>query len=305
MKRTLVPAISALLALLLLCGCTGASVPTPTSSPTPGVSASQHPSGSPTPDQIHPSTIPVPSSSSPATAAPSAAATPTHSAAVIPTAAPKSVSTPRPTSTPAPVHRHSYTSVVTPPSCTTKGYTTYTCACGHRYQDHVTSALGHAFGDWVTTVAPTASSAGTRVRTCTRCGAQESATIPPAFEASAITRQVVNLVNQERAKAGLPPLAAATNLDIYAQTRSTELPTVFDHVRPDGSNPLTAVFSLGNYSTAGENIAMGYTSSQAVMEGWMKSPGHRENILSAKYTSIGVGCYKHNGVLYWTQIFAG
>lgn len=297
MKRTLIPIISALLALLLLCGCTGASVATPTSSPTPGVSASPHPSSSPTPDQPHPSTSPVPSSSAPSTAVPSAAVTPT--------AAPKSVSTPRPTSTPTPVHRHSYTAVVTSPSCTTKGYTTYTCACGYHYQDHVTSALGHTFGDWVTTVAPTASSAGTQVRTCTFCGAQESATIPPAFEPSAITRQVVNLVNQERANAGLPPLTAVTNLDIYAQTRSTELPTVFDHVRPDGSNPLTTVFSLGNYSTAGENIAMGYASAQAVMEGWMKSPGHRENILSTKYTFIGVGCYNHNGVMCWTQIFAG
>lgn len=293
MKRTLIPIISALLALLLLCGCTGASVATPTSSPAPGVSASPHPSSSPTPDQPHPSTSPVPSSSAPSTAVPSAAVTPT--------AAPKSVSTPRPT----PVHRHSYTAVVTSPSCTTKGYTTYTCACGYHYQDHVSSALGHTFGDWVTTVAPTAFSAGTQVRTCTFCGTQESATIPPAFEPSAITRQVVNLVNQERANAGLPPLTAVTNLDIYAQTRSTELPTVFDHVRPDGSNPLTAVFSLGNYSTAGENIAMGYASAQAVMEGWMKSPGHRENILSTKYSFIGVGCYNHNGVMCWTQIFAG
>ncbi len=297
MKRTLIPTLSALLALLLLCGCTGARAPTPTPSSTPGVSASPQPSVTPTSDPTEPSASPAASSSPPATAAPSAAVT--H------TAAPRPVATPRPTPTPAPVHHHSYTSVVTPPSCTTQGYTTYTCACGARYQDHFTAALGHSFGAWVTTVAPTASSAGTKVRTCTRCGAQESATIPPVFDPSSMASQVVDLVNQERAKAGLSPLTAVSNLNSFAQTRSTELVTVFDHVRPDGSNPLTAVFGLGNYSTAGENIAMGYSSAQAVMEGWMNSPGHRANILSANFTSIGVGCYSSNGVLYWTQVFAG
>lgn len=297
MKRTLIPTLSALLALLLLCGCTGAGAPTPTPSSTPGVSASPQPSVTPTSDPTQPSASPAASSSAPATAVPSAVVTPT--------AAPRPVATPRPAQTPAPVHHHSYTSVVTPPSCTTQGYTTYTCACGARYQDHVTAALGHSFGAWVTTVAPTASAAGTQVRTCTRCGAQESATLPPVFEPSSTARQVVDLVNQERAKAGLSPLTAVGNLHSYAHTRSTELVTVFDHVRPDGSNPLTAVFSLGSYSTAGENIAMGYSSAQAVMEGWMNSPGHRANILSANFTSIGVGCYSYNGVLYWTQIFAG
>lgn len=297
MKRALIPTLSALLALLLLCGCTGARAPTPTPSPTPGVSASPQPSVTSTSDPTQPSASPAVSNSAPATTAPSAAVT--H------TSAPQPVATPRPAPTSAPVHHHSYTSVVTPPSCTTQGYTTYTCACGAHYQDHVTAALGHSFGAWVITVAPTASSSGTKVRTCTRCGAQESATISPVFDPNSVASQVVNLVNQERAKAGLSPLTAVGNLHSYAQTRSTELVSVFDHVRPDGSNPLTSVFNLGSYSTAGENIAMGYSSAQAVMDGWMNSPGHRANILNANFTSIGVGCYNHNGVLYWTQIFAG
>ena len=57
------------------------------------------------------------------------------------------------------------------------------------------------------------------------------------------------------------------------------------------------------YKTAGENIAMGYSSAQKVMQGWMNSSGHRANILNPSFTQIGVG-YVADGH-YWTQQFIG
>ena len=59
-----------------------------------------------------------------------------------------------------------------------------------------------------------------------------------------------------------------------------------------------------NYMSAGENIAYGQRTPEEVMNAWMNSQGHRENILNSRYTSIGVGCYQSsNGTLYWTQLF--
>ena len=58
-----------------------------------------------------------------------------------------------------------------------------------------------------------------------------------------------------------------------------------------------------SYRTAGENIAMGQTTPEAVVNGWMNSEGHRANILNSSYTQIGVG-YAANGH-YWTQLFIG
>ena len=71
-------------------------------------------------------------------------------------------------------HVHSYTSVVTAPSCTEKGYTTHTCTCGDSYVDSYTDALGHSYGAWKQTKAPTCTAAGIETRTCTRCSASET-----------------------------------------------------------------------------------------------------------------------------------
>ena len=71
-------------------------------------------------------------------------------------------------------HVHSYTSIVTAPTCTEKGHTTHTCACGDSYVDSYTDALGHSYGTWKQTKAPTCTAKGTEVRTCTRCNASET-----------------------------------------------------------------------------------------------------------------------------------
>ncbi len=75
-------------------------------------------------------------------------------------------------------HEHSYTAVVTPPTCTEKGYTTHTCSCGHSYVDTYTDALGHAWDGGKVTKQPTATEAGIKTFTCTRCSATKTETIP-------------------------------------------------------------------------------------------------------------------------------
>ena len=75
-------------------------------------------------------------------------------------------------------HEHSYTAVVTPPTCTEKGYTTHTCACGDSYVDTYTDALGHAWDSGTVTKEPTATETGIRTYTCTRCGETKTESIP-------------------------------------------------------------------------------------------------------------------------------
>ena len=73
-----------------------------------------------------------------------------------------------------PSHAHEYTEKVTNPTCTTGGYTTYTCDCGDTYKGNETSATGHSFGDWVTTKEPTETATGTAERVCKDCNHKEN-----------------------------------------------------------------------------------------------------------------------------------
>ena len=75
-------------------------------------------------------------------------------------------------------HEHSYTAVVTAPTCTEKGYTTHTCACGDSYVDTYVDALGHAWDSGTVTKQPTATETGVRTYTCTRCHETKTETIP-------------------------------------------------------------------------------------------------------------------------------
>ena len=77
------------------------------------------------------------------------------------------------------VHEHSYTAVVTAPSCTEGGYTTYTCSCGDSYTANETAALGHLWGDWVVTTPAQIGVAGVETRVCSRCEASETRSIEP------------------------------------------------------------------------------------------------------------------------------
>ena len=110
---------------------------------------------------------------------------------------------------------------------------------------------------------------------------------------------VLTLVNQERSKNGLKPLVMNQSLMDTAMLRAAECAVCFSHTRPNGSTCMTA-----NTLMSGENIAFNQMNADDVMNSWMNSTGHRENILSGDYTTIGVGCFKkNNGRITWVQCF--
>ena len=117
-------------------------------------------------------------------------------------------------------------------------------------------------------------------------------------------QEVLELVNAERAKAGLPALTTNAALKAAADKRAQETKASFSHTRPNGSKFSTVLKEYGiSYRTAGENIAYGQRSPQEVVNAWMNSPGHRANILNRSFGKIGIGVYQSGGVIYWTQLF--
>ena len=123
--------------------------------------------------------------------------------------------------------------------------------------------------------------------------------------ADSYANEVLTLVNIQRSQAGLGALSWDSKLASAANVRAKEIVSLFSHTRPDGSTCFTAVENDGSYMTLGENIAYGYTSASSVMNDWMSSPGHRENILNGSFTKLGVSCYYENGTYYWVQMFGG
>lgn len=122
--------------------------------------------------------------------------------------------------------------------------------------------------------------------------------------ADAYVTEVVRLVNVERAKYGLHALTMDSTVNAAAQVRAQEIVSTFSHTRPNGSSCFTALREAGvSYLGAGENIAYGQSSAQAVVNAWMNSEGHRANILNERFTTIGVGHHVQNGVHYWAQFF--
>ncbi len=110
--------------------------------------------------------------------------------------------------------------------------------------------------------------------------------------------QVLNLVNKKRKAKGLSSLVMDQSLLTTAMKRGTEIAVMFSHTRPDGS-----LCFYANSAMVAENIAAGQRSASAVMDSWMNSEGHKANILGEDYTTIGIGCFYHNGTYYWVQCF--
>lgn len=121
---------------------------------------------------------------------------------------------------------------------------------------------------------------------------------------SEFEKQVVDLTNAERAKAGLKPLEMHSPLMGVARAKSEDMAknNYFSHTSPTFGSPFDQIKSAGiSYRSAGENIAQGQRTPQQVVQAWMDSPGHRQNIMNASYTHIGVG-FVEDGY-YWTQQF--
>lgn len=121
----------------------------------------------------------------------------------------------------------------------------------------------------------------------------------------AYAEEIVDLVNKERIKNGLSKVSLRNDITALANERAKELKTLYSHTRPDGTNITTKIINELIASSAAENIANGQTTPEQVMNDWMNSKVHRENILSPKYDGLGVGYYESNGICYWVQLFVG
>ena len=113
--------------------------------------------------------------------------------------------------------------------------------------------------------------------------------------------ELIRLTNKEREDAGLEPFDVDADAMEYAQLRAEEISESFAHKRPNGDSS-----SMYGSCTYGENIAKGYTTPEAAINGWMNSDGHRRTMMgdySDYGNRFGVGVYKKNGTIYWTQEF--
>ena len=119
-------------------------------------------------------------------------------------------------------------------------------------------------------------------------------------------RAVVDLVNNIRTSRGLGALSENWELSRVARYKSRDMQEqhYFSHTSPTYGSPFDMMRAFGlAYRTAGETIAMGYPTPEAVVDGWMNSEGHRKNILNPAFTVIGVGYVAEGN--YWTQMFIG
>lgn len=126
---------------------------------------------------------------------------------------------------------------------------------------------------------------------------------------NSMEKQVASLTNSERKSAGFGSLTLDSQLSKLARMKAEDMAKkgYFSHTSPTYGSAFDMMKKYGvSYRTAGENIAKGQKTPEAVMNGWMNSSGHRANILSSTYTHIGVGYAKDSkGNTYWVQIFKG
>ncbi len=133
-----------------------------------------------------------------------------------------------------------------------------------------------------------------------------------------VTQRVLELANGARAQsrrcgskffAAVPPLSLSSKLTRAAVEHSKDMAkhNAFDHDGTDGSTPPQRATRAGYvWRTVGENIAAGATSADEVMEGWLASPGHCENLMDPRFTETGIGYVvdsRSESGVYWTQMF--
>jgi uncharacterized protein YkwD len=154
--------------------------------------------------------------------------------------------------------------------------------------------------------------AGALVRSCAPAApsapAAPAAPRAPVSAPMTIASPVVDLVNQQRAAAGLPALAENGPLDSSAIGQSTDQATrrLMTHAGANGSDAGVRISWVGyRWRTWGENVAAGQTTADQVMGAWMASAGHRANILNPAFTDIGIAAVQGaDGVIYWTMDLA-
>lgn len=127
----------------------------------------------------------------------------------------------------------------------------------------------------------------------------------PGTADAGLEATVMDLTNAERTKAGCKPLHPDARLATAAREHSADMAAngYFDHTSRDGHSPWKRMEDAGYPNPGAENIAKGYATAAAVVDGWMKSPGHRANILNCDLRAIGVGMATGPVGPVWTQDF--
>ncbi|WP_243281472.1 CAP domain-containing protein [Clostridium sp. D53t1_180928_C8] len=143
-------------------------------------------------------------------------------------------------------------------------------------------------------------------------GSTENSTVTSDKFMAQVEQAIFNKVNEERAKAGVAPLSYNSTMEKYARIKSQDMGdnNYFSHADLSGNYITSKMKADGvSYKAWGENIAYigGITDPTALankfMENWMNSEGHRKNILSTNFDSIGIGVYKVGNKVYATQEF--
>ena len=120
------------------------------------------------------------------------------------------------------------------------------------------------------------------------------------------SQEILNLVNQDRLKHGLPQLSLNPTLNLAALAKAEDMlsKNYFAHTSPQGATPWYWFRALGyNYTYAGENLAEGYTDAGDLQKSWMASASHRANILSPHYSDIGFAIVSHEKTNLIVQFF--
>lgn len=150
-----------------------------------------------------------------------------------------------------------------------------------------------------------------------KTGDQVSAAAQETDDFSELWKQALDLVNGARADAGLTDLAPSDVLDRAAQGHASDMLErgFFGHVTPEGGTPFERFLAAGGnrWAVNGENIATckgcpappDTDRLRAFHEGWMQSPGHRENILFEGFDSFGFGIAGGGDEIFAVQAFSG
>ena len=142
---------------------------------------------------------------------------------------------------------------------------------------------------------------------------------PSIDDDAQVSKKVLALVNEARSKPrkcghtsfpSAPPLQTSTVLARAAAIHNQDMSArdFFEHEGSDGSQASERVTRVGyEWSAVGENIAIGALTPEAVVSGWLESPGHCRNIMGRQFTEMGIAYLvnrKRDAGIYWTQVFA-
>lgn len=175
--------------------------------------------------------------------------------------------------------------------------------------------LSFSFGDAIEKTADRIVDGAAQILETSKTTVEKTVSAPPPLrnpltgrgEALSI-EGVLEWTNAHRADAGRPPLALNDTLNIVADAKLRDMfaEQYFAHISPDGTGPSDLVDDAGyDYLAVGENLALGtYDDDKDLVQAWMDSPGHRENLLASQFSEIGiaVGRGQFEGHTTWLAV---